>query len=397
MKPRPVAVALLLAFAPAALMFPPVCGVCHAQAAADDATTAMARARFKEGVEYFDKGQFELARAAFLQAYALKKHPAVLLNLAWSCLKSGHPAEGEHYFKQLLSEGGDITDKQRADANDGLNQAHAKLGRIEVAGAPPGTDVSVDGESVGATPLAEPTFVEAGAHTVKMRSPDGSIDSESATVAAGERTVVRFTRAATAGPAVSPAPAPAPPPPATPAAAPPAGVSPANSSEAVPATPVPEATVRATPTAPEPERSSNEMSIAPFIVGGAVVAASAAVAIAMKFSKDSAQNKADTQAQQISTFESQNGISPARCSSSSSMPALPAKAVAACAVWNSNNSVVNEDATVANVAIGVGVAALVATAIYGIVYATHSRSTTQAMILPMVGPSFGGLGLHVRF
>ena len=29
-------------------------------------------------MKYFDKGQFELARAAFLQAYALKKHPAIL-------------------------------------------------------------------------------------------------------------------------------------------------------------------------------------------------------------------------------------------------------------------------------------------------------------------------------
>ena len=94
MKHRPFAVALLVALAPAALLLPPACEVCHAQGATDDATTAMARARFKEGVEYFDKGQFDLARAAFLQAYALKKHPAVLLNLAWSCLKSGHVARG---------------------------------------------------------------------------------------------------------------------------------------------------------------------------------------------------------------------------------------------------------------------------------------------------------------
>jgi Flp pilus assembly protein TadD len=96
----------------------------------------MARARFKEGVEFYDKGEFEQARVSFLQAYALKKHPAVLLNLAWSCLKSGHVLEAEHYFKQFLTESKDITDKQRADANDGLSQSHAKLGRIEIV-APP--------------------------------------------------------------------------------------------------------------------------------------------------------------------------------------------------------------------------------------------------------------------
>ena len=53
MRIRPVAVALLLAFAPAATTIPAL-----AQSAADDPTTDMARARFKEGVGYYDKGQF---------------------------------------------------------------------------------------------------------------------------------------------------------------------------------------------------------------------------------------------------------------------------------------------------------------------------------------------------
>src|SRR5271165_3315566 len=109
MRTRPLAAALLLALAPATF---PVNAV--AQTGAEDPVTAMARARFKEGVEFYDKGQFEQARAAFLQAYALKKHPAVLLNLAWSCLKSGHAIDAERYFKQFLADSKDITDKQRA-------------------------------------------------------------------------------------------------------------------------------------------------------------------------------------------------------------------------------------------------------------------------------------------
>src|SRR5580658_5564456 len=100
MRTRSVAVALLVAFAPAVAAIP-----ARAQSAAEDPTTDMARARFKEGVGFYDKGQFEQARASFLQAYALKKHPTVLLNLAWSCLKSGHTLEAEHYFKQFLVEG----------------------------------------------------------------------------------------------------------------------------------------------------------------------------------------------------------------------------------------------------------------------------------------------------
>src|SRR5277367_177307 len=140
MRTRPLAVALFVAFAPATFAVPT-----YAQSATDDPTTDIARARFKEGVSFYDKGQYEQARAAFLQAYALKKHPAVLLNLAWSSLKSGRTLEAERYFKQFLSEGKDSTDKQRADANDGLSQAHAKLGRIDVVAAA-GTEVTVDGD-----------------------------------------------------------------------------------------------------------------------------------------------------------------------------------------------------------------------------------------------------------
>ena len=153
---RPIAAALLLFLAPVA--FSPVV---RAQAAAEDPTTAMARARFKEGVDFYDKGEFEQARASFLQAYALRKHPAVLLNLAWSGLRSGHPLEAERYFKQFLAEGKDITEKQRVDANEGLTESRAKLGRIEViAGA--GTEVMIDGVAVGNAPLPEPAATACG-------------------------------------------------------------------------------------------------------------------------------------------------------------------------------------------------------------------------------------------
>src|SRR5579885_1111919 len=101
MTARPVAFALLLAFAPAAVSIP---RVASAQGAQDDALTKAARARFPEGVDAFDKGNYEAARASFKQAYALKQHPAVLLNLAQSSLKSGHYLEAAKFFQQYLND-----------------------------------------------------------------------------------------------------------------------------------------------------------------------------------------------------------------------------------------------------------------------------------------------------
>src|SRR5215472_1478251 len=126
-SPRIVAAALFLAMAPA------VAGVRPAYAQqAEDPTLKAARARFQEGVDYYDKGQYENARAAFLQAYALRKHPAVLLNLAQSSLKSGHNLDAAKYFKQFLRESTSITASQRSDAEHGLADARKQLGRIEV-------------------------------------------------------------------------------------------------------------------------------------------------------------------------------------------------------------------------------------------------------------------------
>ena len=182
MKTSRVAVALLIALTPCTLVAPAVAQT----PGAEDPITASARARFKEGVEFYDKGEYDQARASFLQAYALKKHPAVLLNLAWSCLKSGHVLEGKKYFEQFLAESTNITDKQRADANDGLTQSRAKLARIEIK-ATSGTDVTIDGEHVGTAPLSDAVVVEPGAHTVKFKGPDGASDTQSVSVLGGQK------------------------------------------------------------------------------------------------------------------------------------------------------------------------------------------------------------------
>src|SRR5688572_31534248 len=88
--------------------------------AADDAMIQMARERFQEGVKYYDEKQFEKARAAFLQAYALKRHPAVLLNLAQSELRSGHEADAAKHFVTYLREHKVASALERQEAEKGL-------------------------------------------------------------------------------------------------------------------------------------------------------------------------------------------------------------------------------------------------------------------------------------
>ena len=95
--------------------------------AEDDVTLAMARERFKEGVQYFDQELYDKARAAFVQAYALRKHPAVLLNLAQSEVRSGHEAEAATHFAQYLREHKEATESERQGALQGLASAKTSV------------------------------------------------------------------------------------------------------------------------------------------------------------------------------------------------------------------------------------------------------------------------------
>jgi Tfp pilus assembly protein PilF len=388
MRTRPLAVALLLALAPVA--FAPTV---VAQSAADDPTTAMARARFKEGVDFFDKGSFEQARASFLQAYALKKHPAVLLNLAWSCLKSGHAFEAEHYFRQFLNESKDISDKQRADANDGLNQSHTKLGRIEVMAAA-GTDVSLDGDHVGTMPLADAIYVDPGAHTVKFKAADGTTDTTSVTVLAGEKAIARLAKAVTPPP---------PPVPSAPEVTPPPPPPPPKQEEEEPK---PEEHAEAKPPPPpEPERTHGHPGIfappsnlAPVVVGVTLAIAGGVVAGVMAHSKQAAQSKALGLEQNIKNAGGVSCVPPT--------PATLGNLPEACASYISDNNDVNTDATIGNIALGVGVGALALTVIYYLAADKGGDSASSgqspgvfkdARLTPEVGRSTGGLSFSAQF
>ncbi len=173
-----------------------------ARADEDPTTTAAARERFKEGVAYFDKKDFEKARAAFLQAYALKKHPAVLLNLAQSEVRSGHERDAAKHFSQYLREAGDASPTERQSAEAGLATAKAAVVEIRLT-ADEGAEIFVDGTSEGIAPLADPIFVDPGSHTLEAKKGDKSA-TQSVGGAAGEKKDAKLTLAAPAPAAAAP-------------------------------------------------------------------------------------------------------------------------------------------------------------------------------------------------
>src|SRR4051812_9872899 len=156
-------------------------------AAPDETTVTMARERFKEGVAFFDKKEYDKARVAFLQAYALKKHPAVLLNLAQSELRSGHEADAAKHFAQYLREHKDATDAERQGAETGLTASKALVAEVALEVDTVAAEVYIDGDLEGSTPLPGPIYLAPGTHELQARK-DGKTATGKVTASAGQST-----------------------------------------------------------------------------------------------------------------------------------------------------------------------------------------------------------------
>lgn len=194
--------------------------------AQDDATTQEARKRFVEGVKLFDEKKYEQARASFLQAYALKKHPDVLLNLAQAELLSNHPMEAAQHFKEFLRDTANEKHPKRPEAAKGLEESRMRLGRIQITVDQPDAEVFLDGKKVGMSPLAEAFEVTPGQHAVEAKK-GGKSAAQNVSAPEAKITIVSLSIGGTSPPPVVTAPPPATtePPPATSTTAPPAPTS----------------------------------------------------------------------------------------------------------------------------------------------------------------------------
>lgn len=358
MKTSRIAAAVLVAFLSSTV-------VPRSAVAQDDPVTMQARARFKEGVDAYDKGQYENARLAFLQAYALKKHPAVLLNLAQSSAKAGHALEAAKYFQQFLKESTTASPQQRTDAENGLSEVRQKLGRIEII-VQSGTEITLDEkERLGTAPFGEPIDVEPGSHT--LRSPNETVR---VTANAGQKVQARFGGSVQP---VVPAPAPGP---ATP-----------------PATATPPVEEGPPPPTEGGAKHTNLLSppanMTPVVIG--LVAAGVGLAGTIIFAafKSDSQTKADTVATEIRNAAIKRGYDgdgdgtpDARGVCGSSDPTIQRDFGTACTTLKENNDKVDTNATIANVSVVVMVLGLATAAGWYLFAPKRDEGSTTAKTLP---------------
>lgn len=139
-----------------------------------DGETEVARQRFREGVAHYDRQDYEKARLAFLQAYLLRPHPAVLLNLAQSELRAGRHAEAAENFSKYIRENPSAPAMDHA--RSGFEEARQRVTELNVQVNASGASVSVDGADVGRSPLPRAVYLMPGRHSVVARKGTASAE-----------------------------------------------------------------------------------------------------------------------------------------------------------------------------------------------------------------------------
>lgn len=133
---------------------------------------AEAAARFEEGLELAGQDRWERALRAFEASLAAWPTPVAAFN---RCLCLRHlervPEALGCYERFLRDHGGQISDEDRAEANDELRRLGALVAAVTVEVERPETAVVLlDGAEVGAAPLAGRLFLEPGRHSLEARA-----------------------------------------------------------------------------------------------------------------------------------------------------------------------------------------------------------------------------------
>src|ERR1700722_1797757 len=101
-------------------------------AAADPAAEQAAKERFAQGRAFFEKGDYEAARAALLQAYALAPLGFIARNIASAEMHLDKRVDALHHLQAALA-APDLSPNRRAVVQKELDEAFATTGHISLS------------------------------------------------------------------------------------------------------------------------------------------------------------------------------------------------------------------------------------------------------------------------
>jgi hypothetical protein len=179
-------------------------------ARAQSSSEKQAQALQVEGLRLMQKGDNRHALEKFDEAFQLVPSPRILFNRGKAHHALGDDVDALADFERFLDEAPFAPKESRDEATRVVEKLRPKLAYLDIQAEDPGSEISVDGHTVGTAPLARPVVVARGKHEIKATKSGMNDDVRSVSVIPGQklRVAIRLTAVAERTP-VAPAVVPA--------------------------------------------------------------------------------------------------------------------------------------------------------------------------------------------
>ncbi|MCE9580635.1 MAG: PEGA domain-containing protein [Deltaproteobacteria bacterium] len=159
------------------------------------------------------KEQYARALAAYQKAYDLVANPQIYFAIAGAEEKLGRYLDAASHYKKVLAEATNIKPELATAATEKLEATKLHLGQLTLTIVPDGTAITVNGNDVGASPLAEPLLLDPGEYTMSFTADGYTPMEQKMTVEAGSESERKFELEHVPVVVEPPRPPPPPPPP----------------------------------------------------------------------------------------------------------------------------------------------------------------------------------------
>ncbi|MEO8552225.1 MAG: tetratricopeptide repeat protein [Kofleriaceae bacterium] len=156
-----------------------------APARADDSPITQAGEHFDRGVGLYGEADYRAALVEFRRAYEIAPNAAVLYNLGQTYYQLQNYASALDAFERYLAESGD-SPSHKTEVEAAIRTLRARVGKLVVTTNLGSSEVTVDDELVGKTPLAAAVPVSIGRRKITVLHDGHSPEVRYVDIAAGE-------------------------------------------------------------------------------------------------------------------------------------------------------------------------------------------------------------------
>jgi hypothetical protein len=133
-----------------------------------------ARRILDEGSALYRAGDYQGALTRFERAREIYPSARIYFNMGQALHRLQRRAAAVDAFERFLEEAPDAAAEPRHDAERLLEELRPQIGRVRVA-ASAGSEIAIDGKTVGTAPLSRAVPLDPGGHDLSARAPGASV------------------------------------------------------------------------------------------------------------------------------------------------------------------------------------------------------------------------------